>query len=260
MKVLFVQQDHVSDPGPVGEAFADRGFTVERLLVVPAERFSRPDVRLEFPDAAGYDAIVPMGAPWSVYDSEAIGSWMQDELAFLRAADSAGVPVLGICFGGQALAAAHGGGVHRAPTGELGWVAVETDDPGLVEAGPWFQWHSDRWSMPAGAVEVARTDAAPQAFVLRRNLAVQFHPELTPAQLAGWLDNGGAAYVTARGGDVGGLYEETVRRAEGAADRSRRLVHRFLDQVAARPLVAGGRPRRTSPLADRSSSSLPGDP
>jgi GMP synthase-like glutamine amidotransferase len=235
MRVLFVQQDHVSDPGPVGAAFADRGYEVDQLLVVPAERFSRPDVRVVFPDPARYDAIVPLGAPWSVYDDQAIGSWIQDELAFLRAADAAGVPVLGICFGGQALAAAHGGGVHRAPTAELGWVAVETDDPGLVEAGPWFQWHQDRWSPPPGAVEIARTDAAPQAFVLRRNLAVQFHPELTPQQLSGWLDNGGTAYLAAHGLDGLELHEETVRRAEAAAGRSRRLVHRFLDQVAERP-------------------------
>ena len=234
MRVLVIQQDHVSDPGPVGEAFADRTYSVEQLLVVPAERFSRPDVRVAFPDPAAYDAIVPLGAPWSLYDDEAIGSWVGDELAFLRAADVAGVPVLGICFGGQALAAAHGGGVHRAPTGELGWVAVETDDPGLVEAGPWFQWHQDRWTSPAGAVEIARTDAAPQAFVLRRNLAVQFHPELTPLQLSAWLDNGGTAYLAARGLDARDLYDETVRRAHEAAARSRRLVHRFLDQVAVR--------------------------
>jgi GMP synthase-like glutamine amidotransferase len=240
VRVLFVQQDHVSDPGPVGEAFADRGYEVDLLLVVPAERFSRPDVQVDFPDPARYDAIVPMGAPWSVYDEQAIGSWISGELALLRAADAAGVPVLGICFGGQALAAALGGAVHRAPTGELGWVTVQTDDPGLVEAGPWFQWHEDRWSPPPGAVEIARTDAAPQAFVLRRNLAVQFHPELTPQQLSGWLDNGGTAYLTARGLDARDLHEQTVRGAEQAAGRSRRLVHRFLDQVAVRPAAVAG--------------------
>jgi GMP synthase-like glutamine amidotransferase len=258
VKVLFVLQDHVSDPGPVGEAFAGRAYEAEQLLVVPAERFSQPDVRVVFPDPADYDAIVPMGAPWSVYDEGSIGSWIRDELAFLRGADAAGVPVLGICFGGQALAAALGGDVHRAPTGELGWVAVQTDDPGLVEEGPWFQWHQDRWSPPPGAREIARTDAAPQAFVLRRNLAVQFHPELTALQLAGWLDNGGAAYVTAHGLDPRRLHDETVRREQDAAGRSRRLVHRFLDQVAVRPPVAAGQPPGTSPSTDRPSSSSPG--
>jgi GMP synthase-like glutamine amidotransferase len=82
-------------------------------------------------------------------------------------------------------------------------------------------------------VEVARTGAASQAFVLRRNLAVQFHPELTPDQLAGWLGNGGAAYLAALGVDARALQEETVGRAEQAAGRTRRLVHRFLDRVAA---------------------------
>jgi GMP synthase-like glutamine amidotransferase len=233
MRVLFVQQDHVSPPGPVGEAFADRGYGVEQLLVVPADRFLRPDVEVRFPDPTGYDAIVPMGAPWSVYDEATIGPWIGAELDFLRAADAAGVPVLGICFGGQALAAALGGGVERAATGEFGWVTIQTDDPGLVEAGPWFQWHQDRWSAPPGAVEVARTGAASQAFVLRHNLAVQFHPELTPTQLSGWLGNGGAEYLAAHGLDPRALHEETVDRAEEAAARSRRLVGRFLDRVAA---------------------------
>jgi GMP synthase-like glutamine amidotransferase len=236
MRVLFVQQDHVSPPGPVGEAFADRSYAVEEFLVVPAEHFGRPDVRVVFPDPTAYDAIVAMGAPWSVYDSQVIGSWIDDELAFLRAADASGVPVLGICFGGQAVSAALGGGVHRAPAGEYGWVSVDTDDPDLVEAGPWFQWHQDRWTPPPGAREIARTGAAPQAFVLRRNLAVQFHPELTPTQLSGWLDNGGAADLAARGVDARALLEETVRRAEQAAARTRRLVHRFLDRVAGRPV------------------------
>ena len=66
MRVLVVQQDHVSPPGPVGEAFAARGYDVEEFLVVPAERFGEPGVDVVFPDPSRYDAVVPMGAPWSV--------------------------------------------------------------------------------------------------------------------------------------------------------------------------------------------------
>ena len=76
---------------------------------------------------------------------------------------------------------------------------VPKDDPELVEAGPWFQWHHDRWTPPPGARSVARTALAPQAFTIGRSLAVQFHPELTVDQLAGWLGNGGADYLVAHG-------------------------------------------------------------
>ena len=33
MRVLFIQQDHMSPTGPVGEAFADQGFDVQEFMV-----------------------------------------------------------------------------------------------------------------------------------------------------------------------------------------------------------------------------------
>ena len=231
MRLLVVQQDHVSPPGPVGEAFADRGYDVEEFLVVPAASFDAPDVAVDFPDPLGYDAVVPMGAPWSVTD-EGIAAWVAAELAMLRRAHAGGVPVLGICFGGQLLAQALGGSVERAPAPEIGWVGLETDDPALVPAGPWFQWHQDRWTPPASARELARTRLASQAFVLGRTLAVQFHPELTAAQLEGWLANGGAAWLAGHGTDGDQLLAQTRREQSASRTRTRRLVGAFLDRVA----------------------------
>ncbi|WP_084516459.1 type 1 glutamine amidotransferase [Microtetraspora niveoalba] len=235
MRALFVQQDHVSPTGPIGERFERRGYETVEFPVVPAGRFHAPDVEVVFPDPRDYDVIVPMGAPWSVYDEATIGSWVRAELEFLRLAHESGVPVLGICFGGQALAAALGGRVERGPEPEIGWHTIETRAPGLVEAGPWFQWHHDRWSPPPGADALARTAAAPQAFTLRRSLAVQFHPELTLTMLEGWLGNGGGDWVTAHGGDVERLVAMTEEEEPAAVARAYRLVDRFLDQVAARP-------------------------
>jgi GMP synthase-like glutamine amidotransferase len=233
VRVLFVQQDHVSPPGPVGAQFEARGYEVEEFLVVPEDRFLDPDVAVAFPEPTDYDVIVPMGAPWSVYDEATIGAWVLEELAFLRKAHDAGVPVLGICFGGQALAAALGGSVERAEAGEVGWFTIDTDEPDLVDAGPWFEWHHDRWQAPPGARVIARTAAAEQAFVIGRSLAVQFHPELTPEMLAGWLENGGRTYLATHGESADALLAETERTAEEVEARTRRLVDRFLDQVAA---------------------------
>ena len=234
MRALVVQHDHVSPPGPVGEAFAERGYDVEEFLVVPAERFAEPGVDARFPDPAAFDVVVPMGAPWSVGATD-IASWVGPELAMLRSAVAAGVPVLGICFGGQALAAALGGAVERAPAVELGWVEIATQDAGLVPSGPWFQWHQDRWRLPPGARELARTSVASQAFVVGRSLGVQFHPELTPGQLDGWLANGGAMFLAAHGLDAEELRARTRAEAPAAACRARRLVHAFLDRVVAAP-------------------------
>ncbi len=169
-----------------------------------------------------------MGAPWSVYDHEKIGTWIRDEIDFLRTAHEARVPVLGICFGGQALAAALGGAVIPSEHPEVGWTTVDSDDVSLVEPGPWFQWHGDRWVLPEGVSALARTDLADQAFVVNRSMGLQFHPELTPAMLEGWLGNGGDLHAISLGVDPAMLRSETGAGA-GVRRAGRALVNRFLD-------------------------------
>ena len=115
MRALVIQHDHVSPPGPVGDRLEERLVDVELHQVVPLEDFHEPGVPARFPDVTAYDAVVAMGAPWSVYDDARIGSWVQPELDLLRVADAEGIPVLGICFGGQLLSAAHGGRVEASP-------------------------------------------------------------------------------------------------------------------------------------------------
>jgi GMP synthase-like glutamine amidotransferase len=237
VRALFVQQDHVSPTGPVGDRFRHHGYAVEELLVVPPERFGTPDVSVTFPDPRDYDAIVPMGAPWSVYDDATIGSWIGDEIEFLRNAHEAGVPVLGICFGGQALAAALGGSVQRAAIAEIGWYDVETDDPDLLGAGPWFQWHYDQFTSPPGARTFARTPVGPQAYVIGRSLGLQFHPEITPSQLVAWIDNGGSESLEAAGIDADQIVAHTRAIADEAAARTHALVDTFLARVATAPVA-----------------------
>jgi GMP synthase-like glutamine amidotransferase len=232
MDALVVAHDHVSPTGPIGEQLERRGYTLRHHLVVPQARFTAPDVEPDFPDFTAHDAVVVLGAVWSVYDEAAIGRWVGDELKQLQAADAAGVPVLGICFGGQLLAQAHGGSVERAPRPEIGWTDVDSDEDELVASGPWFQWHFDRWATPTEARVVASNAAATQAFVLRRNLAVQFHPELTRDSLRGWLDNGGDHGARAAGFDPERLVAETDLLADRNRVRAHRLVDAFLDQVA----------------------------
>jgi GMP synthase-like glutamine amidotransferase len=236
MRVLVVQHDHCSPPGPVAERLTDRGYETVLHSVVEKAAFHAPNVASSFPDFTDFDAVLAMGAPWSAYDHGLIGRWVLPEIDQLRAADAAGVPVMGICFGGQLLAAAHGGAVTRSPRPELGWTEVRSDDETLVPSGPWFQWHYDRWTLPRDAREVARNDAASQAFVLRRNLAVQFHPELTSSMLTGWFDNGGRAEAAAFGRDPEQLLARTRELEEAARSRAHALVDDFVDRVATAPL------------------------
>jgi GMP synthase-like glutamine amidotransferase len=51
-----------------------------------------------------------------------------------------------------------------------------------------LQWHHYTYGMPAGAVELARSAVCTQAFRLGDACwGVQFHPEVTAAQLDSWL-------------------------------------------------------------------------
>ena len=252
MRVLFVKQDHASPGGPVAEAFTGLGYDVSEFIVVPRSRYHSPGVTVVFPDPAAYDAIVFFGAVWAVYDEASIGAWIGDEIAFARAALGLGVPLLGICFGGQMLAAAIGGQVTRATKPEIGWTVVSSADPALIDPGPWFQWHFDRFTLPAGVPVLARTALANQAFAHGRVLGLQFHPELTPSVLECWLDSGGAAELAGLGIDPAGLMAQTQALAGVSAARAHELVRRFVTDVARRP------PRPVSPAAASATVLTPG--
>lgn len=230
MRVLFVEHDHTSPPGPIAAAFAARGFDVDEIIIVPAERFQTPDVTFTVPAAAEYDVVVPMGAPWSAIPGRDanIASWLHPELEWLRAAYEADVPILGICFGGQLLARALGGSVQRSPRPEIGWTTVDTDVPDLVGPGPWFEWHYDAFTPPPGAVEIARNEVTSQAYTIGRSLGVQFHPELMSNGLAGWLNHGGAELARVQGLDPDELLASAVAEDTAAAKRADALVEAFL--------------------------------
>jgi len=232
VKALFVQHDHVTSSGPIADRLRHHGFEVDEILVVDAGNFRTPNVRFDFPDLAEYDLVVPLGAPWGAWDDESIGQWLTSEVEWLRQAVLADVPVLGVCFGGQLLSRALGGTVGPAPKAEIGWTPVHSDDQSLIGPGPWFQFHYDRWTLPAGATELARNAAASQAFSFGRSLAVQFHPELDADTLQGWLTEGGATKVIADGQDPVALLAHT-RAEEGAArERTYALVDAFLERIA----------------------------
>jgi GMP synthase-like glutamine amidotransferase len=237
VRVLFVKQDHASPSGLVGDAFTSLGWDVSELIVVPESRYHSPGVPVVFPPAAAFDALVFYGAAWSVYDTATIGTWIGDEIAFARSAISLGVPVLGICFGGQMLAAAVGGSVSPAPDPEIGWMSVSTSAPDLIEAGPWFCWHFDRFTLPSGVDVVARTPLADQAFSVGRALGLQFHPEVNEEVLEAWLASGGEEQLAEVGVAVPPLLAQTRLLTGAAAARAQVLIQRFVTDVARRPMV-----------------------
>jgi GMP synthase-like glutamine amidotransferase len=232
VRALIVRHEHVTEPGLVGARLTERGYDLTTVTVVPERHHHAPDVAFDFPDPADWDLIVSLGAPWSVYDESVIGSWIGGELTLLRKAHDLGVPVLGVCFGAQALATALGGSVEPSPRPEIGWTDIETDMPTVVPPGPWFQWHYDRCVLPPGAVELARNAVGPQAFRAGRSLGVQFHPEITTAMVRGWLDLGGAEQCVRHGVDPDELFARSRAMEPAARIDAGRLIDGFLDLVA----------------------------
>lgn len=233
--VLFLHNEPLATEGFLGDAFADAGFDIATFTVVPPDLIDTPAHEVVFPDPLDYDVIVPLGARWPVYDESLRATWVGAEMALLRDAAAAGVGLLGVCFGGQLLAQTFGGSVGRSPAPEIGWYDIVTDRPDLVPPGPWFQWHFDRWTVPPGAVEIARSANASQAFVLGRTLALQFHPELDTGLLAGWLGGDEDGEVARFGLNHDELLARTAALQDDAARRIRDLVGGFLSYVAAAP-------------------------
>jgi GMP synthase-like glutamine amidotransferase len=173
--VLIRQHVDTAPAALLGEWLEARGLAYE-----VQETWVAPSV----PDAADYAFIASLGHDRMAGDLHDPGVAAEREL--LTRAVERDVPVLGLCYGGQVLAAVLGAEVGPAPVPELGWRVVETDDPSVVPTGPWLEWHFERFCTPPGATELARTADAPQAFRLGPHLGVQFHPEATVEIVAGW--------------------------------------------------------------------------
>ncbi len=125
-------------------------------------------------------AIVLSGGPASVYTEGA--PILEPKLL------EAGVPVLGICYGFQAMAQALGGSVERTGRAEFGGTQLTVVAPdstlfhGLPEQQSVWMSHGDAVTRaPEGFRVIAATDGSPVAAfenVRRRLAGVQFHPEV----------------------------------------------------------------------------------
>jgi GMP synthase-like glutamine amidotransferase len=232
-RVLFIEHDHASEAGPISHRFAEHGYEINRFLIVDEANYLTPNVTVEWPNLFEFDVLVIMGAPWGAWEDERIGNWLIPEMKLVLQAHNAGIPILGICFGGQLMARVLGGTVARAPQAELGWYEINSDDTSLIETGPWFQYHWDRWQLPPGGTEIARTSIASQAFTYGRTLGLQFHPEIDPRVLDLWLAmEGGCVEVESEGVVVEELRAQTARLEPETNKRGYELVDRFLSKVA----------------------------
>jgi GMP synthase-like glutamine amidotransferase len=200
LRALIVQHEEATPPGLVTEWLDHHNVSAEELRIDLEEREIDP---------SGHDLLVSLGAEFAAFDDHL--PHVPREARLMQRALDAGVPVLGLCYGGQLLARVLGGTVFRSDVAEIGWLPVRTTDPELISEGPWFQWHFDAFTLPPGARLIAESDIGPQAFVAGRSLGLQFHPE---------------------GVDPDGILADTARNAERNRSAAWQLLERFFDAVA----------------------------
>ena len=159
-------------------------------------------------DLDDVDAVLTCGGAPSATDDSL--PWLEAEMAFLRAAHEADIPVLGICLGSQILGRALGGTVTKMKGGmELGWhevtlTPVGCEDPlhagiGWTTVQP--HWHGDEVStLPDGARLLASSkQCAHQCWAVgQRTYGIQYHPEIREDTLIRWAEDDPKALSAAK--------------------------------------------------------------
>jgi GMP synthase (glutamine-hydrolysing) len=137
------------------------------------------DISVEEIRAKSPKGIIFSGGPSSVYQEGA--PWPDPKIYEL------GIPILGICYGHQLLAASLGGEVNRTNKREYGKTRLRVLSAGLLlselpeEQSVWMSHGDSVIRAPEGFLVTARTDGSPVAAMenaQRGFYGVQFHPEV----------------------------------------------------------------------------------
>ncbi len=150
----------------------------------------------KYPRASEISGLISLGGPMSAGDY-ATHPWINAEKALIRSCIDRKIPVVGICLGGQLLAAAMGSTVTRAIKPEVGWQSIQLTEAGKDDwiLGPVgddalvYQWHYDTFFLPKAATLLASSHAcARQVFRIGENAyGFQFHPEADHQLNDEWL-------------------------------------------------------------------------
>jgi GMP synthase (glutamine-hydrolysing) len=242
MDTLVLQHIACEPPGVYEDVLVERGARIHRVELDDGDRL---------PDWRDFGAIVAMGGPMSVNDEEEL-PWLRAEKALIAEAVRAGLPFFGACLGVQLLAASLGGEIVAGPAPEVGLLPVFLTEAGAAD--PVFaglprelltlQWHGDTFSLPEGAVLLARSPAyrnqafrwGPVAY------GVQFHLELSREMAAEWT--GVPAYADALAGVLGpdsatALVDQLEAHVDELRTHGRQMFERWLELASPAEAAAG---------------------
>lgn len=147
------------------------------------------------PGVEDITALIVLGGAMGANDDQR-HPFLVELKKLIRAVVAARIPYLGICLGGQLLAAALGAKVVPSRWEELGTLPVSLTAEGeedllfsgIAETFTTFQWHHDSFDVPADGVLLASSALCRhQAFRVGSSAwGLQFHPEVTEAIIRDW--------------------------------------------------------------------------
>ncbi len=185
---------------------------------------------------ADISALIVLGGAMGAND-EQNHPFLAELKKLIRRVVESGVPYLGICLGGQLLAAALGAVVASRRWEEVGALDVVLTaegrrDPlfrGIRQEFRAFQWHHDSFDIPDRGILLASSAACPnQAFrVGTCAWGLQFHPEVTEVIIRGWC-----AWEHSTAVKTGAFVAAFSREADAYRATARRLVENFLTVAA----------------------------
>ena len=234
MKPVIIVRNEAHDPGgTVLRELRREGLTV---------RFVDAHRDQEMPGTDAVSGIVVFGGVQHADDVDT-HPYLKAERELLHDASERGVPVLGICLGGQLLALAKGASLRPAPVREFGFTPIEPTPEGKVDPvmSVWepgdrvFHWHEDTFEMPDGATLLLQGEHVRNQGFRYGDAAwgVQFHPEVTREVLEGWL--GVAGDTTQRWGkSPDRIREEAGLHLAREEERAGEMVRRFAGVIRGR--------------------------
>lgn len=189
MKILVVENHETPSLGVVGETLLEIG--AETDTVWGALGGALPSGHRNH-----HGLIVLGGAMTALSDDER--PYFPDLTSLIRDFAEADKPVLGICLGAQLVARAFDAELHLGGEFEFGFhtihpTAAAADDAVLAHFDaplPLFQWHTDHYALPPGAVLLATADRyRNQCYRIGRAVyGMQFHFEATEPLVRSWIN------------------------------------------------------------------------
>jgi GMP synthase-like glutamine amidotransferase len=185
MRVLAVTHGPLVRPELFGEVITAEGHELVEWKITNEPR-----------PGGEFDAALVLGGHQNVGE-EAEHPWLEVEYDLLRELTAGETPLFAICLGAQTLAHAFGASVAKLPVQHAGFVEAWLTDEGASDAVlgvlprrfEALLGNSYGFEVPTGAVELAVSEAQPQAYRIgERARAVQFHPEARREQMLRWFE------------------------------------------------------------------------